>query len=153
MTSRAKRATLILAVAALTAVIAGSVMLPEPASAAKKPKDPDGGSFTIKTSEKWWCATSSGTFEANGAIKSSGTVSGSLCFYDYSLALRDAGGKMSIDYTPGKRGTFVVTWADGAYAGLVGATGSYRAKSTSDWDGSGDPFGTISRTLQGSVPE
>ena len=152
MTGRAKRLTLMIGVAALVAVVVGAVMGPGLLAAPNK-KAPDGESFTIKTDETWSCATSSGTFQATGAIESSGTVWGSLCWQDYGLALRDSSGVMSIDFTPGKRGTFTIVYADGEYAGLVGATGSYRDKVTGDTDGSGDPFGTISRTLVGSVPE
>jgi hypothetical protein len=152
MTSRAKRLTFILAIVAVVAVIAGIAMGPE-LLAAPKEKAPDGGSFTIKTSETWICATSDGTFEATGALEGSGTARGGLCWYNYNLTLRDESGWMSMVYTPGKHGTFTVVHADGAYAGLVGATGSYRDKVTNDRNESGDPFGTISRTLQGSVPE
>ncbi len=151
MTGTAKRLTLVVGVAALAAVVVASVIGPG-LSAAPREKPSDGGSFTIRTDETWTCATSSGTFRVSGAIESSGSLWGSLCWYDYGLALRDGSGKMSIDIAPGKHGTFEVVYADGAYESLIGATGSYHDRLTTDFDASGDPFGTISRTLRGSVP-
>ena len=151
MTSRAKRLTLIVGVAALIAAVVGSVMAPDTVAAPKGKPTTD---FVIKTTEDHHCDASWGTWKANGAISSSGPLWGSMCPWSVrTLRLWDDHGSMSIKTHPGKPGTFELLDADGAYEGLIGATGSYRYNLTTNFDEAGEPSGTISRTLKGSVPE
>ncbi len=151
MRSGAKRLTLMLGVAVLVAVIAGTAIGRELLAAPRK--GPATG-FVIRTTEEHHCDASWGTWKANGAISSSGSLWGSMCPWSLrTLRLWDDRGSMSIKTYPAKPGSFEVLNADGAYEGLIGATGSYRYNLNTTFDEAGEPFGTISRTLKGSLPE
>jgi hypothetical protein len=103
-----------LGVAALVAVIAGSLMAPEALAAPKKDKNPD--DFTIEMSSNWgW------HFNADGAIDDYGPVS----FPGAVLLLEGALGTIQIDLLGEE--TFALEGLTGAYEGLTG-TGTYRIK-------------------------
>jgi hypothetical protein len=116
MTSRAKRLTFIVTVAALAAVIVGGILAPEPAAAAKKDKPTN--EFTIKAGLFWYA----GDFTATGAIADSGLAWGG----GTALSLDGALGTINIDLHDD--GTFTIAGGTVAYEGLKGA-GTYTVKS------------------------
>jgi hypothetical protein len=100
--------------AALVAVIAGSLLAPELLAAPKKDKSAD--DFTITVTFHW-----DDTFSAAGAIDDAGPVH----FGDGGLLLEGALGTIHIDLQ--EKETFALTGRTGAYEGLTG-TGKYRIK-------------------------
>ena len=81
--------------------------------------------FTIKTNlEVYWGFW--GTFKARGAIEDSGDASFDVWDY-YVLQIWGEHGTMLIELS---YGTFWIFYADGAYSGLVGVTGTYTQKLT-----------------------
>lgn len=122
MTSRAKRLTLILGVAALIAVITGSVLRPEPAAAAKKPRDPDAFTIAVTLRETTW--STSGSFTATGAIEDSGAATAPSAIPHAELALQGESGDIYISLNNPVSWQFTIAMGTGAYADLSGS-GTY----------------------------
>jgi hypothetical protein len=120
MTSRAKRLTLVISAAALTAGIVAGVLAPEPAAAAKKLKDSD--AFVITATVKRYTWHNTGDFSASGAIVDSGAAYGQP-LGEY-LLLRGELGDIYIDVLAPHWEQFSIVWGTGAYEGLTGS-GAY----------------------------
>ncbi len=119
-----------------------------------------GTDFTIKThldGNFYWGF--SGDFRAGGAVAGSGGA-----YYDFSvLEISGDYGTMVIEIVitqdDGKKahGTFWIVAADGAYADLVGATGTYAENLMNYRDvwtyPEEQPEWHLSQTLKGSLPE
>ncbi len=151
MTSRAKRVTLIIGVAALVTLIAGSVMAPQTIAAPKK-KPPQPTTFWIETDE--YAADfgyMSGYFYAGGALDDWGTAYERLYWPETIVYLDGATGFMRIKVTGD---TFEVVYAIDGYSHLLGATGTC----SEEWEMWGRknkeqyPL-AVYRTFEGSVPE
>ncbi len=162
MRGEAKRLTLILGVALLAAVIAGSVIAPELPAAPKASLE-----FTITTNEKLVMFGSTGTFHAKGALRDSGRAEGYDWYPDLELIGEHGTMLITTSVPPGqsgstREGTFTIVEADGQYGNLVGVTGAYEEHLTGGGrdvgpltaraQGSGSSHG-IQRTLKGVLPQ
>ncbi len=142
MTGRAKRLTVIVGVLASVAVVAGSVIAPNPAAAAKK--DESTGDFTIKATLFWYF----GGFTATGAIDDAGDAHST----DIGLALDGALGTIQIDLDDD--GTFTIAGGTEAYQDLTGGGTwtckcSWKVYKNKPMD---EPIFTCDYTLKGSTP-
>lgn len=135
-------------------------------------KGPQKTDYTIKTNQDVGCWGDFGRFPASGALKDGGHADTSWVMYpDYDLVLNGRHGSMMIlleggtryvvDVTP-NGGTsiyedvsFLIADATGDYVPLIGSGGTAGAIEdiTDGYDNNGDcQFGTISWTLQGTLP-
>jgi hypothetical protein len=155
MTSKAKRRTLMLGLAALVALTAGTALAPE-LLAAPKPKTDFTISVDLEGLYEWegtyWYYT--GTWSARGTL----TVSGAPAVWDcgrLTLSSPDpdqpGAGSMLIDFGPD---TYVITEATGVYAHLQGVTGRYTSHWTDHYNKkTGESSSTGAYTLTGSMPQ
>lgn len=123
MTSRAKGLTWTIGVAVLVAVIAGSVMAREPATAAKKPTDPNAYVITAVLDQGLY-GNWSGSFKAQGAIEDRGSAGIGGWDPDLLLLYGDRG-NMKIRLTVPTYWEYTIEEATGDYAGLIGLEGTY----------------------------
>lgn len=151
MTSRGQRRTVALGVAALLAVIAGSVMAPELLAAPREKTD-----FIIITDVNGGLFLRAGTWKARGALTDSG---GRVWDRDSELELLspdpdEYGQSWMIIQLDEYAQTFEIGEATGVYAHLQGATGTY----TSHWVMRYNDMNTVweakgGHKLTGTIPQ
>jgi len=167
MTSRAKRLTFILGVAALVAVTAGLVIAPNAAVAAKKPADPNAYVITASLDQMLY-GNWGGSFKAQGAIDDRGSA-GINGMDSKLLLLYGEHGNMKVRLTVPTYWEYRIEEATGDYEGLVGLGGTYtlsvNSKKTGKppkWEdnaarGTAEPatstYTTLTYTLEGSVAQ